>query len=121
MLCCELESTVEDVASGLEKAAMEEVERKSIIGNAYILTRCANPYGIENLVIIEKQNRTAIYYCGKLVFLWNYGLKRYICGEWIDILEGQVQAIKSQRRQAKTESIVQSFANKYARQNYVVC
>jgi hypothetical protein len=123
MFCCELKSTVEDLASGRVLAALNEVKQKSILGNAYILTRCANPFGIENMVIIERQrqNRTEVYWCGELVFLWDCGLKRYICGDWTDTLTAQVEVIKTQRRQVKAIDKAQTLANNSALRNYVMC
>ena len=123
MFCCELKPVVDDLASGLKEAATEEIKQKSILGNAYFLTGCANPYGVKNMVIIEKRgwNITEIHYCGELVFLWDCGLKKYICGEWTDILSDQAQAMKAQHWQVKAADRAQTLANNRALRNYVVC
>ncbi len=123
MFCCELKSTVDDLASELKKTAMEEINQKCILGNAYVLTRCANPYGAKNMVIIEKRRRniTEIYYCGKLVFLWRFGLRKYICGDWSDKLALEVRAMRAQRSAVINNDRSQVIANNYALKNYIVC
>lgn len=121
MFCCELKPVVDDLASGLKKSALMEIKQKQVLGNAYVLTRCSNPYGVENIVIVEKQNRTEIYQCGKLVFLWDCGLKRYICGDWTDVLSTQVADMKTQRKQVKATDRMQTLANLVALRNYVTC
>lgn len=121
MFCCDLKSTVNDLASGLKQAAMEEVKEKKILGNAYILAACANPYGVDNLVIVREQSKTEIYYCGRLIFLWNWGLQRYICGDWTNVLSDEVKAIRAQRRQVKVTDRTQTLANSGALRNFVVC
>lgn len=121
MFCCELKSTVNDLASGLKQAAMEEVKEKKILANAYILAACSNPYGVDNIVIVREQ-KTEIYYCGRLVFLWNWGgLQRYICGDWINVLSDEVKAMKAQRREVRVTDRAQTLANSWALRNYVVC
>ncbi len=121
MFCCELKSTVKDLASGLKQVAMEEVKEKKILANAYILAACANPYGVDNLVIISEQSKTEIYYCGRLVFLWNWRLQRYICGDWINVLSDEVKAMKAQKREIRAKDRTQTLANNLALRNYVVC
>lgn len=121
MFCCELKPVVDDLASGLKQSALAEIKQKQVLGNAYVLTGCFNPYGVENIVIVENQNRTEIHYCGELVFLWDCGLKKYICGEWTDILSDQVQAMKAQHRQVKAADRAQTLANNWALRNYVAC
>ncbi len=123
MFCCELKPAVDDLAGELKKTAMKEIKQKNILGNAYILTRCANPYGVKNMVIIEKRQRniTEIYYCGKLVFLWRFGLRRYICGDWSDKLALEVAAMRAQRSAVINKDRSQVIANNYALKNYIVC
>ncbi len=123
MFCCEIKPDVDDLASDLKEAAMKEIQRKSILGNAYVLTRCSNPYGVKNMVIIEKRGRniTEIYWCGELVFLWRFGLRRYICGDWSDKLALEVRAMRAQRSAVINRDKAQLFANNYALKNYVVC
>jgi hypothetical protein len=123
MLCCELESTVDDLASELKQDALEEIREKKILGNAYVLTRCANPYSLKNMVIIEKRGRniTEIYYCGELVFLWRFGLRKYICGDWTDELALEVRVMRAQRSAIINKDRAQVIANNHALKNYVMC
>ncbi len=119
MFCCELKSEVDDLAGELKEAAMEEIRRKNILSNAYILTRSANPYSARNMVIIEKRGRNIIeiYWHGELVLLWRFGLRKYTCGDWSDKLALDVRAMKANACASKA----QVFANNYALRNYIVC
>jgi hypothetical protein len=123
MLCCEEKSTVVDLAGDLRKAALEEIKQKKILGNAFVLTGCSNPYSVRNMVIIRKRGRniTEIYYCGKLVFLWRFGLRKYICGDWTDKLAFEVEVVKAQRSAVRNKDRLQVIANNHALKNYVTC
>lgn len=121
MFCCDVKSTVNNLASRLEQVAMEEVKEKKILGNAYILAACSSPYGVDNVVVIKEQNKTEIYYCGRLVFLWNWGLQRYICGDWTNVLSNEIKAMKAQKREVRAKDRRQTLANNWAMKNYVMC
>lgn len=122
MLCCEMKSDVSDKAGLLRKTALQEVKQKKVIANTYLLAKCANPYAVDNTVVIKAGNDYKVFYCGDLVYLTvNNDLRRYVCGDWTDILSREAAKIRNQRKEAKTENRRQSLANDIAARNYVVC
>lgn len=122
MLCCETKQSVPDLASGLKQAALDDARKKNILTNCYILTRCANPYAIGDIVLTNDQRTISVFQCGDLVFqVTNYDLKKYICGDWTDVLAAEVKGLRVRRNNAKVRDQVQSFRNTTAAKNYVVC
>jgi hypothetical protein len=122
MLCCEMKSNVSDKAGLLRETALQEVKQKKIIANTYLLTKCANPYAVDNVVVVKAGNDYRVFYCGDLVYLTvNNNLRRYVCGDWTDILSNEAAKIRNQRKEAEAGNRRQLLANDIAEKNFVVC
>jgi len=122
MFCCDEKQSVPDLASARKQAALEDAREKGVITNFYILTKCANPYAIGDIVLIGDHKTASIFQCGNLVFrMINYDLKKYICGDWSEKLADEVKALKTQRDGAKTRDQIQSIKNMSAERSYIVC
>lgn len=122
MLCCEASPIVPNLASDLKAAAIEDVRQKKITANVYVLTRCANPYPVGDIVVMREQSTIRVFRCGVLVFyMANYDLKKYICGDWSDKLADEVLAHRTQQAYIRDKDRSQTFENAYAAKNYVVC
>lgn len=122
MYCCKVEPSVPDLATKRKQKAFEEVMNFKIIRNVAMLTNCVNPYTINGIVILKEQNSYKVYVCGSVVF-WIIGndLKKYICGDWINILSNEVKAIRTERAHIKLQNKTQVVLNKIAAKKYVVC
>jgi hypothetical protein len=123
MFCCdEVEKSVPDLASDRKRAALADARKKGVLANFYILIRCANPYAIDDIVLIGGQRTASIFQCGNLVFqMIDNDLKKYTCGDWSEKLADEAKALKAQRAKAKTRDRAQSYKNAAAAKNYVVC
>ncbi|MHA2404709.1 MAG: hypothetical protein ACXADH_17040, partial [Candidatus Kariarchaeaceae archaeon] len=87
-----------------------------------LLTKCANPYAVDNVVVVKAGNDYRVFYCGDLVYLTvNNDLRRYVCGEWTDILSNEAAKIRNQRKEAEAGNRRQLLANDIAEKNFVVC
>ncbi|MHC4195968.1 MAG: hypothetical protein ACYSQZ_08525 [Planctomycetota bacterium] len=120
MLCCEeVKQSVPDLASGLKQAALKDTRKKNVLANCYILTRCANPYAIGDIVLTNDQRTISVFHCGDLVFrVINYDLKKYICGDWSEKLAAEVKRLKARQSGVRARNQVQLFKNTAAEKNY---
>jgi hypothetical protein len=118
-----MKSNVPDLASNIKEVALREIEQKNVKSNIYTLTSCANPYAVDNIIIIkESYHSYKVFQCGVLVFyMVNYDLRKYTCGNWTDKLASEVNSIKAQRASVKAKDRLQSIKNSVAKKNYVLC
>jgi hypothetical protein len=122
MFCCEVQSTISDTASVLKKTAYQDVKRREIVSNLFVLTSCVNPYAIDKVVVVKNRNSYKVYDCGILVFHMVYtDLKKYICGDWSNKLANEVKAIQAQKQRVKAKDRLQLILNTKAAENYITC
>lgn len=120
MLCCNEAKETPDLASELHQIALDDVREKNVLATLYFLTGCANPYGLNEIVITDGLALT-VHHCGNLVFVWQNGqLKRYIVGDWWDIVYEAAQRIKDDYRKSDIQNQLQRIKNKMATENFVV-
>jgi len=118
----EQSATIPDLASDLKLAALEDVRKKEILVNCYILIKCANPYAVGDIVLIGDHRMISIFQYGNLVFrVIDCDLKKYICGDWSEKLADEVKGLEARWNDAKIKNWTQSFRNAAAERNYIVC
>jgi hypothetical protein len=116
-----IEPSVPDLANDLKQLALQEVIQNKIISNIFVLMKYANPYAIRNMIIIEDYMGIRVFYCNDLVFYTvNCDLKKYICGDWTNILSNEAEKIQNRQRWIVAQDNMQFYSNKIAMQNYVV-